>query len=51
MSKGSTVGALGTWSKGKIFLNFELSAKEGKARGNSFGCCLSSCNCKNHGGC
>ena len=42
---------MGIESKDKIFLNFELSAKEGKARGNGFGCCIFAHNCKNHGGC
>jgi len=31
VSKGQTVVALSVRSKGEIFLNFELSAEEGKA--------------------
>jgi len=49
VSKGEIVGALGILSKGKIFLKFELTAEEGKARGNGFSCCIFVRNCKNHG--
>jgi len=50
VSKSYTVVTLGIWSKSKIFRNFELSAEEGKARGNGFGCCIFSPNCKTNGG-
>ena len=32
VTKGQTFAALGVWSKGKVFLNFELFAEKGEAR-------------------
>ena len=51
VSKGQTVVALSVRSKREIFLNFELSTKEGKARGEGLGSCIFARNCKNNGGC
>jgi len=51
VSKGQIGVALSVRSKGEIFLNFELFAIEGPARGEGLGCCFLACNCENHGEC
>ena len=38
VSKGQTVVPLSVRSKGEIFWNFKLSAKEGQVKGDGLGC-------------